>query len=359
MVDAWLQQRFVPALIDRVNSVDVRRRIGLYGGDRVPENERNLTDVRNRVSLILEYEVARVTNDLLAEAGVSDLFVSYVVANRFPDLEVRRRDGRRGVRLEIKALQTIAEEKAANFDTLKKDLHPATDFLLVWLWEWHTDPGDTAWDRAPRVHAAYVFNAAALAHLRDWRWLHKPPPPASLGGGYQGFDLRHAVTCSRGVYSEEEGNYGKLLRIWEDGFSPPPSWAALPLLLPTANRYLEFKEQAIRLGFDHLANRELRELAGAAEASVALRDARGATVWVAGRYAFALGEAPSLPAAEAERARGVRTLVVLTRAYAWKAWACGRGLAPVELLVEGRKPKLIRRLLAGSPGSGTGRASAR
>jgi hypothetical protein len=125
--------------VDDLNSTDVRQRIGLYAGERIPQNERNLTDVRNRVSLIIEYEMARIATRILERAEIGDLFWSYVVANRFPDLEVRHNSGRRGLRVEVKCLQTLAEEKAANFDTLRKDIHPQTDFLVVFLWEWRGD----------------------------------------------------------------------------------------------------------------------------------------------------------------------------------------------------------------------------
>src|SRR5258708_28228607 len=98
----WLRAHYLPELMRRFNTVDVRKRLGLYVGDRIPDNERNLTDVRNRVSLIVEYELARLSNQILSNANVNDLFWAYVVANRFPDLEVRMNDGSRKLRIEVK-----------------------------------------------------------------------------------------------------------------------------------------------------------------------------------------------------------------------------------------------------------------
>jgi hypothetical protein len=171
----WLQGTFLPEVQSSLNSPDVRRRIGLYSGERIPENERNLTDVRNRVSLIVEYELARIATQILSEAGAQELFWSYVVANRFPDLEVRNSQGKRGLRIEVKCLQSVAEEKSANFDTLRKDVHPQTDFLVVFLWEWKHDATTILWDRAPSIEKVYVFHAATLALLRDRYWLNSPP----------------------------------------------------------------------------------------------------------------------------------------------------------------------------------------
>lgn len=143
-----LRTEFLPLVLNHMNTPDVRRRIGLYGGDRIPENERNLTDVRNRVSLIAEYEMARVATRLLEERDLGDFFFGYVVANRFPDLELRDENGKHGIRIEVKCLASVAEGKAANFDTLKKDINPHTDFVVVFLWEWKHDgavigPGDS------------------------------------------------------------------------------------------------------------------------------------------------------------------------------------------------------------------------
>ena len=172
---AFLTDEFIPAIVAKLNESDTRRRMALYGGDRVPENERNLTDVRNRMSLLIEYKLAWIGNDVMEAHGITDLFWANVVANRFPDLELRNNQGLRGVRVEVKCLQTIAEEKSANFDTLKKDLNPNTDYIVVFIWEWFADQSTVGWDRAPRVLRAFVFHASSLAELRDYNWLGTPP----------------------------------------------------------------------------------------------------------------------------------------------------------------------------------------
>lgn len=254
---SFLSDEFIPEVVRRLNEPGTRRRMALYGGDRIPENERNLTDVRNRMSLLIEYKLAWVGNDVLCDHGVEELFWTNVVANRFPDLELRKLNGERGIRVEVKCLEAIAEEKSANFDTLKKDLNPNTDYIVVFVWEWFRDQAAVAWDRAPKILRAFVFHASSLAELRDYNWLSNPPN--ELGSGFQGYDLRYAVNCRNNVYSEEEGNYGKLLRIWNRDLTYEPGSNAL--LDKTIEEYRTFEDFTVWSGFEVLS-RDLLAISG-------------------------------------------------------------------------------------------------
>lgn len=246
----WLRNRYLPYLISKFNCAKVRKCFGLYQGEKIPENERNLTDVRNRVSLLIEHDLAALSNEILEEYDIHDMFWCYVVANRFPDLEIRKNNGERCMRIEVKCLQSMAEEKSANFDTLIKDINPKTDFVVVFLWEWdYKKNSDINWDRTPKILDAFVFNAYSLARLRDTYWLNKPP--TDLGTGYQGFDLRYGLNCKESVYSEEEGNYGKLMRIWQRDFKYRP--VSSPVLIDTENEYYRFKDKVIFEGFRSLS----------------------------------------------------------------------------------------------------------
>lgn len=253
----WLKSEYLPEIIQRFNSQDSRKRFGLYQGEKIPTNERNLTDVRTRMGVLIEFELARLSNQLLEDNKINDIFWTYVVANRFPDLEIRNKDGKRFLRLEIKTLQCIAEEKSANFDTLLKDINPYTDFVVVFLWDWDKTSSEIYnWDSVPFIYNAFVFNAYTLALLRDTYWLNSPPE--NLGNGYQGFDLRYAVTCKNGIYSKEQGNYGKLTRIWKKDFPYVPQNA--PLLNETIQEYLLFQTEIIDLGFKIIAQNHLEQI---------------------------------------------------------------------------------------------------
>lgn len=340
---AFLADAFIPEVIRRLNDTGIRRRMALYGGDRIPENERNLTDVRNRMSLLIEYKLAWISNDIHRDHGIEDLFWTNVVANRFPDLEVRDLRGVRGIRVEVKCLQSIAEEKSANFDTLKKDLSPNTDYIVVFLWEWFRDQATVAWDRAPKILRGFVFHASSLAELRDYNWLSKPP--GDLGNGYQGYDLRYAVNCRNGVYNEEEHNYGKLLRIWDDDVTYAPGLT--PILRETIDVYREFEDYTVWSGFEVLAQHLLVQhgagavtpLIAAAGSTVGFRSANLGIIFkrraVSTREQYAVAQTAALT-----------RVIVMTDKYQWIDANVTR--SSLERSAEGRKPKHLATRLSGS-----------
>ncbi len=333
----WLQEMFLPLVVHQLNQTDSRKRLALYGGDRIPKNERNLTDFRNRISLIIEYEFARAITTMLQGAGVTDLFCAYVVANRFPDLEIRDDHAERGLRFEVKCLQSTAEEKSANFATLRKDILPSTDFIVVFLWDWDNDRMDTCWDRAPYVLNAYVFSASSLATLRDWYWLNNPPK--NLGSGFQGFDIRFAVNCTGGAYNEEEGNFGKLLRLWKANFphKPPPSG----LLLKTEYDYLTFKAAVIESGFKTLAVQLLPVLSGIEEVSEIVVDNQ-LVGFRTGNLAFLFSANINHSVAKLRKivkGEGLTEAWMLKDKYQWRHFRVAHD--NVKMISEGTKPKTI------------------
>ena len=333
----WLQDKFLPLVVHQLNQTDSRKRLALYGGDRIPENERNLTDFRNRISLIIEYEFARTITTMLQSAKITDLFCAYVVANRFPDLEIRDDDGLRGLRFEVKCLQSTAEEKSANFATLRKDILPSTDFIVVFLWDWDNDQMETCWDRAPYVLGVYVFNASSLATLRDWYWLNSPPK--NLGSGYQGFDIRFAVNCMKGQFNEEEGNYGKLLRLWKSNLPHRPQ--ANGRLLKTEQDYLSFRKSVVESGFKTLAFQMLPTLSGRESVSEIVEDNQ--------QLGFRTGSLAFLFSAKINnnfaklrlimKREGLAEVWLLRDKYQWRRYKAVGG--NVKLITEGTKPKTI------------------
>jgi hypothetical protein len=144
----------------------------------------------------------------------------------------------------VKAIETIAEEKSANFDTLIKDIRKGTDFVTVIVWEWTKHA--TRPLRFPHVHRIFMLDAYQLAQLRDCYWLNTPP--GDLDGGRQGFDLCFGVNCSRKNFNKEEGNYGKLMRIFDPTFE-----RFLPAEVrkgTTLTKYFEMVAETIRIGLE-------------------------------------------------------------------------------------------------------------
>ena len=197
---------------DLMNAEMLPRGIPLFPDDVLPTNQRNLTDVRVRLGVLLEYELAKAVNaSLPSEIKDAGLVLTYVVANQFPDLAFRSPSGELGIRFEMKAIEAVAEEKSANFSTLIKDIRKGTDFVVVLLWEWmQHDARDL---KFPRIDAFFVMDAYHLAQMRDCHWLNNPPSGLQLAR--QGFDLTFAVNAKADVFNEEEGNYGKLMRIFD------------------------------------------------------------------------------------------------------------------------------------------------
>lgn len=337
---AWLRERLIPSVRDAFNNPSSARRLGLYLGDKLPDNERNLTDVRNRVSLIVEYDVARLINDLLHRARIEDMFVAHIVANRFPDLEIRNDSGKQGLRFEIKCLEAVAEEKSANFDTLKKDIDPDRDFLLVFLWGWEEERvSGTKWERAPQIIKVFAFHAASLSSLRDYYWLMNPP--SDLGRGHQGFDLRHAVNCKRGRYHVEEGNCGKMLRMWGDADVLPSTSGAL--LRETRDMYVRFKNDVVRCGFDMISKKYLPKVSrggGTVEAYAFKGRPLG---WSLGRTAFIIRSEivrpPRVPEASILLEGEIDQLLVFSDRYSWKEYRRSGERAVGGK--EGNKPKYL------------------
>ncbi|MDO4437571.1 MAG: hypothetical protein Q4B77_06460 [Coriobacteriaceae bacterium] len=255
----WFRQEYLPEVLERINRDGSRKTMALYGGERLRTNERNLTDTRTRLGLLLEHNFTRISNEILVDEGVDDLFWNYVVANRFPDLEVHSIDGSTHIRIEMKALESRAEEKSANFATLIKDIDPETDYLIVCLWQWDDTPSASiAWDSAVRVEKIYVFHAYSLARIRDYNWLNHPPKNCKA---YQGIDIRTAVTCNAAHFSTEEHNMGKILRLWSRGRKELPVGFS-DLEQETLESYLQFVDEVYYSGFKLLSVEILKSIGG-------------------------------------------------------------------------------------------------
>lgn len=335
----WLREQYFPEIMKRFNLEASRKRFGLYRNEQIPSNERNLTDVRTRMGGLIEFELARLSNEILPELGIQDVFFSYVVANRFPDLEIRENNGNRLLRLEVKCLQCVAEEKSANFDTLIKDINKNTDFVIGCLWDWDSVGNENCrWDSAPKLYKIYVFHAYSLAQLRDSYWLNRPPK--KLGKGcYQGFDVRYAVTCAGSTFSKEQGNYGKLMRIWEKDFQYRP--VQTPELLDTEAEYLKFQSEAIRAGFEIIAKKQLTELRCEEVRVIACGEQN--TGYAAGDVGYVLKMTRIMKAKEIALQNGLSILVTMFKNYKCKIYRIQAG--NIDGLAENIKPKNVVQII--------------
>ncbi|MGH9857653.1 MAG: hypothetical protein ACRD4B_07405, partial [Acidobacteriota bacterium] len=62
-----LRTDILPHAVRQMNEELLPFQFALYKDDRVPTNQRNLTDVRTRMGVLLEYELAKAINHVLGE----------------------------------------------------------------------------------------------------------------------------------------------------------------------------------------------------------------------------------------------------------------------------------------------------
>jgi len=337
----FLRDTLTAPVIEQMNRESLLVRYTLYSDMRIPTNQRNLTDVRTRMGGLLEYDFAYVAQNYIESQGISDVSVNYVIANRYPDLEVRANSGAIGVRFEVKSIQTVAEEKSANFDTLIKDIRKGSDYVLAFIWEWQeTADGH----KRPYILDHYLFDAYDLAQMRDTYWLGSPP--SGMDKGRQGFDLTFAVTYSNG-YKKEENNLGKIMRIFPD---PDKFSAHLPAEVrnsETLQEYQKFCDTVLRLGYDSVLDGVAFGLPGGSVARVgniddkpylaSIRSARSDLCLVAG---LAPGQSFSkaLRTALEKQAQvlGVNHVLQLNSKFAWKLHKVSAGTW--QVIEEAGKP---------------------
>jgi hypothetical protein len=147
------------------------------------------------------------------------------------------------------------------------------------------------------------------------------------------------VNCSDGIYNQEEGNYGKLLRIWQEGFQYRPKPSAL--IEQTISDYLVFRKEAITSGLDTLARIYLPPLSD--DSNIIPIIYNGSRVgWKTERAAFLLG---SYLSTKHERQAilalaAVPSIFILTDKYAWKEYHHDGG--KLTVVSSGKKPKQLR-----------------
>ncbi|AXH00730.1 hypothetical protein DVJ83_16425 (plasmid) [Deinococcus wulumuqiensis] len=206
-----LNEELLPSLITSLNNSSPQH-FGKLDHEPLPKNERNLTDARTRIGVLLEYALAFALDDVLKHG---DYRAGFLVANQFPDITTRHVGTfAQGVRLEVKAIQAVAEEKAANFGTLVRDILPEQDILCVLLWDWHTVALGTTQVDYPHIYRAFALDARVIAKIRDILWL-------SQTGDYQSpklIDIAGALVpinydADTTTYKLEEKNLGKLTRL--------------------------------------------------------------------------------------------------------------------------------------------------
>lgn len=204
-----------PRAIARVNS-------GIFGlmaaklpSEKLPQNERNLTDARTRIGTLLEYTLAVETNNVLQiDYELNSQYVmGFVLANQYPDLVLRNEKHEPVIRFEVKSIQGISEEKSANFDALVRNVKKNSDIVCVMLWEWDTFVRNGSSVEYPKIHNVFAFDAYTLALQRDLNWLANTITSTTTNRQIKLIDVSGAYVPNGSLFKEEEKNMGKLMRI--------------------------------------------------------------------------------------------------------------------------------------------------
>jgi hypothetical protein len=189
----------------------------------------------------------------LKVGGADSYRISYVVANQYPDLVIRNASSEPVLRIEMKALELISEEKSANFDALVRDVHPEQDILCVLIWEWSEADLNGVRVDFPEVKRGFAFEAYPIAKARDLGWLAQ-----YSGGRVKGIDVAGPVVGDATSLKKEEHNMGKLMRILgDDEVGVLPEELAKHRAIES---FREFKSFTISAGLAHNASRFLRAL---------------------------------------------------------------------------------------------------
>ena len=240
--------------VDNINKYYVIPFMSKLPSEELPINERNLTDARTRIGQLLEVWFCLTLQHIFETQGISKFRMSCVVANQYPDLVIRSTSSEIVLRIEMKALELVSEEKSANFDALVRDIHPQQDLLCVLLWEWIDLDLSGTLVNIPEVKGAFIFEAYPLARARDLGWLAQ-----RKNGQLKGIDITGPVVGTANTLKEEEHNMGKLMRIpvdIEDVRILPKDLAEHP----TIKAYREFKQITVSAGLAYNATRLLKSL---------------------------------------------------------------------------------------------------
>ncbi len=86
----YSDEELIPQAVHIMNNETLPLEAVLFPDDVFPTNQRNLTDIRTRIGLLLEYEFAKaVTTSLPTAVKEQGVALTYVIANQFPDLAFR------------------------------------------------------------------------------------------------------------------------------------------------------------------------------------------------------------------------------------------------------------------------------
>lgn len=200
----------MPNAIEKVNGIFSPRQ--LIKRERkiepLPTDTRQLSSYRTRLGTMLEYALSSQIDSLIREKFASELRLTFMVANDYPDFLVRNELLEPSVRIEMKAVDADSDEQSARFEVLNSLIQGEKDVVLMIGWEWLSETLENGTRcEYPWIFAFIVVPASELAQERD--------ESVRLRGG-RVEDDRVLVPKKQGTpgeLTEDKGNAGKILRL--------------------------------------------------------------------------------------------------------------------------------------------------
>lgn len=229
-----LNTQVFPDLVEEFNTGDAADRLTRLTRDvePVPDHSRNVTETRTRVGLLLEFNLGIVMGEYLSEEHV----VSYGASQAHTDLVLRGADRKPTVRLEVKAIEDIAEEKAASYEDKVHSIDPHKDILAIFTWGWRPDHANGTETRIPQLYDLRAFEMREISMARDLFWMQNPTQ-----SNKNMIDISMPVIQRNpGELKEEEGNMGKLTRIVDSSDLDDNPELRSQLNFEELQRYIEY-----------------------------------------------------------------------------------------------------------------------
>lgn len=202
-----LNKDIFPEIVNQINNSISANRLSRLSKEEepVPDHSRNLTEIRTRVGLLLEFNLASTIEEYLPDEHKA----TYGTSQAHADIVLRDRQYQPTIRLEVKALEDIAEEKAANYKDLVHSIDPNKDILAIFLWGWKEDEIDGVNHVYPKLYSLEAFRMKQIALSRDLLWMRNSNENlVDIGGP--------VLEKGSKDLKEEEGNMGKLTRIVDE-----------------------------------------------------------------------------------------------------------------------------------------------
>lgn len=237
-----LNDHILPKVKNVLNNQYVSKNIARLPKDQepIPSHPRNVTEVRTRVGLLIEFSLGNILQDKLPES----CFISYGSTQAHLDLVIRDSSYEPKLRIEVKSMEDIAEEKAPSFDKLLQNLHDQKDILMIAIWGWKRVEGSKR-ARYPHIYRIKAFKAYEMAKARDLFWVHSPRGNRLNAIGLFG----PLIKGENEELKEEEGNMGKLTRIVKEKDLEKHGSELLPCLdKEELERYLHFMSYCKGIG---------------------------------------------------------------------------------------------------------------